>query len=144
MPRLLTSFNCKTREGELVLMENLFKSLYLDSMKRLPILILLTIGAFAANAQIKEYPQSAYDFQKGYSIKNDSLTVIPNFKVPQGLATTNPFAENLTIKVGTGLLDDMPILHPEMEGYSMPVKEPARDIDQSLIISPVPTKEDDH
>ena len=125
-------------------MENLFKSLYLDSMKRLPILILLTIGAFAANAQIKEYPQSAYDFQKGYSIKNDSLTVIPNFKVPQGLATTNPFAENLTIKVGTGLLDDMPILHPEMEGYSMPVKEPARDIDQSLIISPVPTKEDDH
>ncbi|WP_258097474.1 hypothetical protein [Marinoscillum pacificum] len=125
-------------------MEILFKSLYLNSMKRLPILILLIIGAFAANAQIKEYPQSPYDFHKGYSIKNDSLAGIPNFKEPQGLAATNPFATNLTIKVGTNLVDDIPILHPEMEGYGMPVKEPAKNIDQSLIISPVPTKENDH
>ena len=113
-------------------------------MKKWPILILLTIGAFAVNAQIKEYPKSSFDFQKGFSFKNDSLTGIPNFKEPQGLAAIIPYAENLTIKLSTSHMDDMPILHPELDGYGIPIKEPSKDIDQSLLIHPVSPEDDDH
>lgn len=82
MPRLLTSFNCKAREGELVLKEIFFKSLYLKLMKRLPILTLLTFGVLTSQAQIKEPPKPAIDFQKDYSISNGLVFDVPILKEP--------------------------------------------------------------
>lgn len=101
-------------------------------------------GAFRVTAQVKKCPAPTYDFQKNYSFGDEFLLLLPDLEESKGLSEANPFTEHLSVKISTNLMDQMPILHPELDGYGMPIKQPSKEIDQSLLITPVPTEEDDH
>ncbi len=114
-------------------------------MKVSSLYILIMVLPMVGMAQLKEQPQPKFDFQKEYSFQLDQgleLDLPPIIKAPKGILEDNPFAKDqVTIQLPMTKQMIMPILHPELEGFGMPILKPAADVDYSLLIQDLKLEE---
>lgn len=108
-------------------------------MYRYIILVVAALFVSGVSAQVHLGPTPQQNFHKTFT---DSLQIkgpfglgVPKLNAPKGILESNPFAIREPSATAR-LRPAMPILHPELDGYQMPVITPAQDVAHSLLILP--------
>ena len=107
-------------------------------MLRIYVMTTFCLAGNLASAQINKYVEKpTYDFKKEYSFhseKPSSPLILSPFSEPKGLSGETPFAFEQPLSIRLHPVQAMPILHPELLGYGMPVLPPDPSTQYSLLI----------